>query len=507
MYKTFFLRMAFLLVFASGMVFSFSSQKSQAQLDKEFREELRKTLQLASGFVEEHTHDLPEMLKTRRIRVLTTYNFTNYFFHKGQTFGFEHSNMEEYRKFLMKGKGRNELQVDFFYFPVPHDILIEALNRGFGDIVAANLTIIPERSQEVDFTEPYLWGVKEILISRKGDEKIEKLEDISGKKVHVRGGSSYETSLQKLNLEFEKKNLKPVRIETLPGLFGTDGIIEMVDSGLIDYTIADSHLASLASKIFPDIHAHEKIVFNPDVRFGWMVRKNNPKLKASLNQFAATVKKGTLLGNMFYNRYFKDNPWQRKGLSQEDLKQLASYKQIAKKYCDKYDLDWLLLAALAYQESRFDSKARSQAGAVGLIQMLPSTGKDMGFKDISSPENNLHAGAKYLRWIMDRYFNEENISTDDRIRFALAAYNAGPANIQRSRALAEKMDLDGKQWFNNTELGVIREVGFEPVHYVRNINKYYLAFRIATAMQDVKDASLKKKSDNQSSKFKPVKDF
>jgi len=493
MRKVIFLGIFSLLIIAAGMATIFSSPNSPTQQENEFREELRKSLQLSSGILEQHTYDLPDMLKAKKIRVLTTYTFANYFFHQGQAFGFEYSKMEEYRKFLIKGQSSKELQVDFFYIPLPYDMLIESLNLGLGDIVAAHLTITPARSQEADFTDPYLWGIKEVLISRKDTGKIDKREDLSGKKIHVRKGSSYDLSLQKLNQEFADKNIKPIQLETFPGLVSTNEIIEMINSGIIDYTLADSHLASLAREIFPNIKVHEEIVFNPDVRIGWMVRKNNPELKKSLNQFVSTVKKGTLLGNMFYNRYFKENPWHRKALSAEDLKRLENYRQIFKKYSDMYGFDWLLLAAQSYQESRIDPNARSHAGAVGLMQLLPSTGKDMGFNDIRSPENNVHACAKYLRWIIDNFFSDGDLSKDDLIRFALAAYNAGPTNIKRSRSRTVDMGFDENKWFDHTELGTMRQVGLEPVHYVRNINKYYLSFRIATAMRDVKEKSLKKK--------------
>jgi membrane-bound lytic murein transglycosylase MltF len=470
-----------------------ATQTKPEQQAQESREELRRSLQMTSGIIEQRKHDLPEMLKTKKIRILTTYSFSNYFIYKGQSYGYEHSKMEEFRKFLTQGQSRGELQVDFFYLPLPYDMLIEALNLGYGDIVAANLTITPERNQEVEFTEPYLWGIKEILISRKDGEKVRKKEDLSGKRVHVRGGSSYDISLQKLNKEFEAKGLKSVQVETLPGVINTGEIIEMLNTGLIDFTVADSHYASLAKELFPNIEVHEDVIFNPDVRFGWMVRKNNPELKASLNQFVATVKKGTLLGNIFYKRYFKDNPWLQDALKGTDLDRLEQYAQLFKKYGDVYDLDWLLLAAQSFQESRFDPNARSRTGATGLMQLMPSTGKDMGFNDIASPENNVHAGAKYLRWVMDRYFPDESISRDDRMRFALAAYNAGPANIRRSRSLTTNMGYDASKWFNHTEIGTMRQISLEPVHYVRNINKYYLSFKISHAVREAKAPTLRKK--------------
>ena len=352
-----------------------SDQENPEEQDQEFQTELRKILQMTSGIIEQRTNDLPDMLKIKKIRVLTTYTFGNYFLHQGQARGFEYSKMEEFRKFLTKGKSRKDMQVDFFYLPLPYDMLIESLNLGYGDIVAANLTITPDRSQDVDFTDPYLWGIKEVLVSKKGIKGMNKLEDLSGKRIHVRQDSSYHSSLEKINQKFNAKNLDPIQIETLPGLINTGEIMEMVNAGIIDFTISDSHLASLADELLPDIQVHDNIVFNADVQFGWMVRKNNPKLKASLNQFLSTVQKGTLLGNVYYKRYFKENPWVRDAMHSADFDSLNQYAALFKKYGEMYDMNWLLLAAQAFQESRFDPKARSHTGAQGLMQLLPQPQK------------------------------------------------------------------------------------------------------------------------------------
>jgi membrane-bound lytic murein transglycosylase MltF len=217
-----------------------------------------------------------------------------------------------------------------------------------------------------------------------------------------------------------------------------------------------------------------------------MVRKNNPELKASLDRFVKTVKKGTLTGNIFFKRYFKENPWAREYAQKSDLETLTRYTPLFQKYGEMYDIDWLLIAAQSFQESRFDPDARSRIGAQGLMQLLPSTAKDMGIADISTPENNVHAGVKYLRWVMDRYFSEGDINDDDRVRFALAAYNAGPANIRRSRTSTTQLGYDASRWFNHSELGTMQRVGIEPVYYVRNINKYYLSFRMSLALSEMK---------------------
>ncbi len=478
-----------------------SDQKHAAQ-QREVTEEMKQKLMLASGILEVHKSDLPDMIKEKKIRVLTTYAFTNYFIVEGQAFGYEYSQMEEFRKFLNKGKGGRGTDVEFYYIPIPYDLLIPALQKGYGDIVAANLTITPERSKDVDFTEPYLWGLKEVLITHKDVKGINKLEDLAGRKVFVREDSSYYVDLKSLNERLRRTGLKPVEIVALPGLVNTGEIIEMVYAGSIDMTFADSHIASLAAELLPGIKVYDSIVLNDDVQFGWMVRKNNPQLKASLNEFIKTIKKGTLLGNIHFKRYFKENPWIRRYLENKeeylehtDLAKFSTYAPLFKKYGEKYGIDWMLIAALSFQESRFDPNAKSKYGAVGLMQVLPSTGKEMGISNIGSPENNIHAGIKYLDFIRNRYFSDNNLPMDERTRFALASYNAGPANIQKSRNTAEQMGYDSTQWFGNVEMGAMKQVGPEPVQYVRNINKYYLSFLISDVVMGVKEEYKQEKLD------------
>ncbi|NOR15745.1 MAG: transporter substrate-binding domain-containing protein [Candidatus Aminicenantes bacterium] len=463
-----------------------SDQKHAAQ-QKDVSDELRQKLKFASGILEERKSDLPDMIKVKKVRVLTTYSFANYFVSEGQSYGYEYSHMEEFRKFLNKGKGRRDIKVDFYYIPIPYDMLIPALQRGYGDIVAANLTITPERSEEVDFTDPYLWGIKEVLITNKNAERIDKLEDLAGLEIFVREDSSYHFSLNKLNERLAAMDLKPVEIVTLPGLLNTGEIIEMVNAGAIEMTFADSHIASFADKLFPDIKVYDNIVLNDDVRFGWMIRKNNPQLKASLNDFIKTIKKGTLLGNIHFKRYFKENPWVRKALDRKDLNKFSDYAPLFKKYGEKYGIDWMLIAALSFQESRFNPNAKSRYGAVGLMQVLPSTAKDMGIPNIESPEDNIHAGVKYLDFVRNRYFSDDILPMDERVRFTLASYNAGPANIRRSRNTTEQMGYDSAIWFGNVEMGTMKQVGSEPVQYVRNINKYYLSFLISDVVAGVKE--------------------
>ncbi len=472
----------FTMAAASAGFFSRTGADQQTQLP----ETLKDKLSFFSGVVEEHKGDLPEMFKAGRIRVLTTLTFGNYFIFKGQAYGYEYSQMEEFKQYLNKGRPKGS-QLEFYYAPVPWDLLMPALNRGFGDIVAANLTILPERLKDADSTDPYLWDLQEVLVTGRAVKGITKIEDLSGRKVHVREGSSYQFSLEKLNGRLRQQKLAPVKIERLPGLVNTGEIIEMVNAGTLEMTIADSHIASIAAELLPEVRVRDDIVFNDDVRFGWMVRKNNPQLKAALNAFLKTVKKGTLKGNIYFKRYFKENPWVREAMKHDDLRTLNQYAPLFKKYGEQFGIDPYLIAAQSFQESRFNPKARSRYGAVGLMQVLPSTAEEIGIADVSTPENNILAGVKYLRRIMDRYFPAAEFSEEERVRFALAAYNAGPRNITLSRQAAEGMGYDDKVWFGQSEFGAMKKVGLEPVHYVRNINRYYLSFLVSGALLDMRE--------------------
>ena len=259
---------------------------------KDVREELRQRLNLSTDILEEQTQDLSGMKKAKRIRVLTTYTFSNYFVHQGREYGYEYSQMEEFKKFLNKDIKKRSQQVDFFYVPVPYDLLIPALNKGYGDIVAANMTITAERSRDVDFTDPYLGGLKEVLISNTKVKGIQKEEDLSGRRITIREGTSYQHSLEKLNARLSTKKLPQAEVILLPGLVNTGEILEMVNMGIVEMTVADSHIASIADELLPDVVVYDNIAFNDNVRFGWMVRKKNPELKAALNGFVKTVKKG-----------------------------------------------------------------------------------------------------------------------------------------------------------------------------------------------------------------------
>lgn len=441
-----------------------------------------------------YTDDLPGLMAKKHIRVLVTFNRTNFFLAAGKARGFEYALFRKYEKFLNQGIGRGQLQVTLEFVPVARDRLIPALTRGYGDIAGAGLTITGSRRKQVAFSAPYLTGIDELLVTHKNVKKPRSLEDLSGRRVYVRKSSSYFESLVALNQRLKKLKKPPVVIIEADEYLETEDILEMVNSGAIERTVCDSHLAEIWAGVLHDIRVHPKIRLRSEGKIAWMVRKDNPKLKASLDRFIKKHRKGTLLGNIFFDQYYKENEWLKNPLQGDPREKLATYKKTIQKYAARYGFDWRLIAALAYQESNLNHHKKSRRGAVGLLQVRPETAADpkINIKNVHLVENNIHAGVKYLAFLRDRYYSDPKIRPRDQVRFSLAAYNAGPAKIRRVRSLATEMNLDPNQWFRNSEMAALRVLGQETVRYVSNINKYYILYVNALEQRKAREEIKKK---------------
>lgn len=430
---------------------------------------------------ETYTDDLPVLIEKRYLRVLTTMNRTNFFIVDGKPHGFEYALLKEYEKYLNRRITRRELRMTLELIPVPRDLLLTRLVNGYGDIAAAGLTITEKRREIVTFTRPYLRDIEELLITHKDVEPPGSVEGLSGKEIFVRKSSSYYESLMDLNRRLENKGGQPVKIVPADENLETEDILELVNTGVIERTVCDSHLARIWTEVLHDIRVCEDIVLRREGNIAWAVRKNNPKLKQSLDKFLKDHRKGTLLGNLFFKRYYEQKQWIKNPLAGNAGKKIGIYREYFKKYGQLYGFDWKLIMAMGFQESGLDPDKTSHRGAVGLMQIKPSTAADpnVGIANIEIPENNIHAAVKYLDFLRDRYFSKEDIRPRDRVRFSLAAYNAGPAKIRRAQKKAVEMHLDADRWFRNVELAVLGTVGQETVHYVSNINKYYVIYQNA----------------------------
>lgn len=423
--------------------------------------------------------DLSEMLERRLLRVLVTYSKTNFYIDAGRTRGFEYELFKQYEEFLNQSVGDRARRMRVVFVPVPFDQLLSALRDGRGDVAAAGLTITPERQQIVRFTDPYLPDIQEVVVAHRDIEGLDTIDDLAGERVYVRSGSSYASNLHQLSEDLVAGGLEPIEIVEEPYL-ATEDILELVNAGVVGITVADEHVALAWARIFSEIAVHSKLRIRAGGQIAWAVRNGNPELLASLNGFVAQHRKGSLLGNVLFNRYYRDAKWISNAATEEQQARLDQLQQIFSTYAERYGFDWLAIAAQAYQESELDNEKRGPGGAVGIMQIRPSTASSdaVDIADIHLLENNVHAGVKYLDYLRNRYFSDAAIAPRTQVDFAWAAYNAGPARIAQLRREAETRGFDPNQWFFNVEQIAAERIGRVTVDYVSNINKYYLTYRI-----------------------------
>ncbi len=425
------------------------------------------------------TGDLDGMLDRDRIRILTPFSLGSYYIDHGQQRGVTYEISRILEKFIKKIFGKKAKELKVIIIPVRRDQLIPYVIKGYGDIVMGNLTITDGRKELIDFATPVADNIRELLVTGPASPQINSLDDLSGQEVAVSLQSSFYETLMKLNRKFRDEKKPEIKIIPVDPRLEREDILEMVHAGLLPMTIHDSHVLKLWREIYKDIVVHDDMPLKENSQIAMALRKDSPQLKKLLDEFSHKHRLGTLTSNVIYNRYFKETKWVNSALEREPFRKLEELVFLFKKYGEKYNFDWVLLASFANQESRFDHNAKSRAGAVGIMQILPSTAADksVGIHDISTPENNIHAGTKYLSVLRDTYFNDEKLDDFERTLFTMAGYNAGPSRIRRLRKEAEDRGLDPDKWFKNVEYVVASRIGREPVEYVGNIFQYYVAYK------------------------------
>ena len=439
------------------------------------------------------TDDFDGMKDRRLVRMLVAYSKTFYFIDKGTQRGSTYELGMLLEKALNAGTKDRARPIRVVFIPTSRDQLLPALAAGRGDIAAANLTITPERLELVDFSAPIAGDVSEILVTPAGTTAPASAEGLSGAKVHVRRSSSYYSSLVRLNTRLKALGKAPVEIVPADENLEDEDILEMVNAGLIPATIVDSHIATFWKQIFETIELHPDVRVREGGEVAWAIRKDSPQFKQVVDAFIAKNRKGSATGNDILNRYLKSTKWVKNATADADMKRLREVTDLFKKYSDQYGFDWLLVAAQGYQESGLDQSTRSRVGAIGVMQVMPATARDrnVNIPNIHELEPNIHAGVKYLRFMVNEYFDEPGIDRVNRHLFAFASYNAGPNRIQRLRRVAADEGLDPNKWFNNVEVVVAREVGRETVQYVSNIYKYYLAYKLVVEQTREREAAKK----------------
>ena len=422
--------------------------------------------------------DFDGMKKRRIIRALVPYSKTFYYVEKGRQRGISYEVFQALETDLNKKLKSKTIKLRVIFLPVGRDEIISRLVDGWGDVIFADLTVTPERRKLVDFSEPMYSGIKEIVVTGPSGPEIGSLDDLSGKEVFIRKSTSYYEHLQELNQKFAAAGRAPVKIREAPEELEAEDILEMVNSGLIGATVVDRYKAVMWARVFKNLDLHNDMPVHDGTDNAFMIRKGSPQLEAVLDDFVKRYGQGTTFGNSIVNRYVKDPKFVKNALGDDERKRFGATIDLFRKYGGQYDIDYLLMMAQGFQESGLDQGAKSQVGAVGVMQIMPATGKDLKVGDISQLEPNVHGGVKYIRFMIDQFYKDEPMTQLNKGLFAFASYNAGPGRVAQLRREAAKRGLDPNRWFNNVELVAADKIGSETVNYVSNIYKYYTAYKL-----------------------------
>ncbi len=428
----------------------------------------------------------------RRIRVVVPYSKTLYFVDKGQPRGIAYDAFKLFEDDLNKHLKKGHVRVHVMFRPDARGDLLADVRDGRGDIAMGYITITPDRLKEVDFSAPTSTSVSEIAVTAPGEAPVGAPQDLSGREVYIRKGSSYDESIQTLNAELKKAGKPPVRVRFAPDNLEAEDILEMVNAGLVPATIVDDTRARFWKQVFTKITLNPGAAVRTGGQFGWMIRKNSPELKKALDAFLARYPEGSSTRNQLLAKYLKSTKYAKSATSAEERAKFNGALALFRKYCTEYDMDTLLMAAQGYQESRLDQNAKSAVGAVGVMQVMPATGAELKVGDIHEIDPNIHAGVKYVRFMLDKYYGNEPMDALNKGLFTFASYNAGPGRIAQLRRIAKERGLNPNVWFNNVELIASEKIGRETVTYVSNIYKYYLAYQLVVEQQKERDAAREK---------------
>jgi membrane-bound lytic murein transglycosylase MltF len=435
------------------------------------------------------TGDFDAMVERRVIRAGVTFNRTHYFIDKGQERGLTYESLKLFENDLNADLKTGNLKVHVVLLPMSRDHLYPALTSGKIDMVAAMVTVTPEREKLVAFSEPTRTNVSEVVVTGPGAPPIVSLDDLSGQDVFVRKGSIYEETLTTLNAQLKARG-KPaaVFVEAAPVL-EDDDVLEMVNAGLVSATIVDDYLAEFWSKVFTNLKMHPDIAVRSGGSLAVAFRKENPKLRAVVNTWLRKHGKGDGFRNVIERRYLENTKYAKNAAADAERQKLQAVIEMFKKYGAQYDMDYLLMAAQGYQESTLDQNVKSPVGAIGVMQVMPPTGKELNVGDITKVDANIHAGVKYMRFMMNQYFKDDPMDNLNKGLMTFAAYNAGPGRLKQLRSETAKRGLDPNVWFGNVEQVASERIGRETVTYVSNIYKYYITYRLLADQRDRREAA------------------
>ncbi|MCK5448368.1 MAG: lytic transglycosylase F, partial [Gemmatimonadetes bacterium] len=368
--------------------------------------------------LEPWTGDLLEMEQRRVIRLLTVYEPQYFGFDGHRQIGIVAEAAADLEKFLNDRLDRQRLKMVVVIQPVTRDLLLPFLEEGRGDIAAAGLTITPERLEMVDFTNPLATGVSEVLVTGPGVEAPAGIDDLGALELHVNPSSSFWESLQALDERLKREGRQALNLVAANEVLSAADLLEQVAAGNSPATVVDDFQGKFWAQIFPELEIHPHLAVRTEGSIGWAIRKNSPGLRDALNEFVRNRRQGTLTGNILIRRYTQDTARVQRVRRAEHSAALTRLKELFQKHAAAYDLDWVLLVAQAFQESRLGADTKSGHGAVGIMQIKPASAAEAGVHDISTDDGNIKAGAAYLRHLIDNYFDDPALDATSRQVFA-----------------------------------------------------------------------------------------
>lgn len=419
-------------------------------------------------FATEKGQVLKSILERKEMIVLTRNAPTTYYYGPDGQAGYEFDLVSAYAE---------HLGVDF-HFNVLKTIeeVLEALAAGQGDFAAAGLTLTESRQDDFLFGPPY-FQVQQQLVCRKNGNIPGSIQEMKEVSIEVAAQSSYAQRLSELEDE-------------IPGLswqekeLATEQILERVWQRKVDCAVADSNIVSLNRRYFPELVVAFPIA--EEEKLAWVLPSDAFELKQSMEDWFSQV--DDTLSEKLYGRYYAyvqifdyvDTAKFKRRIQNR----LPSYEKIFKQAAQKYDIDWKLLAAMAYQESHWEPHARSPTGVRGIMMLTQPTARQLGVENRLDPGQSIMGGARYFADLYERI--PEEVPEPDRTWFALAAYNVGMGHVFDARHLARKLDKDPNSWIEFKEVlpllaqpeyyrdlryGYAR--GGEPVRFVIRTRNYY----------------------------------
>jgi membrane-bound lytic murein transglycosylase MltF len=445
---------------------------------------------LRTRAVRHFTGDFDAMLNRRLIRLVVPYSPTLFFQDKGAIYGTAAENARLLEQWVNKTFALGARPLTVTLGPVSHDKLFDRLLAGDADIAAGDITITEERRKKVAFSTPLLRDVSEIVVTRDDVPELVSAEALSGKEVAVGRSTSYYESLTKLNERLAAQGKPPVAITVVPDTLEVADLMEMTAAGLLPATVGDDWVAGLWVQVIKGLKLHPKAALREGAEIGWAVRPDNPKLLATLNRLISEITGNLNQWSAHTRSYLASLKQLHTATEAADLQRFHDTVEIFRRYAGQYRFDALMLLALGYEESRLEQQVRSPTGAIGIMQVMPATGRALGVGDITQADANIHAGVKLLALMMDDNFKDVPFDEQNRTLFAFAAYGMGAGALQwcRRQALAERVNPN--LWFNNVERVAVARVGQETPRAVRNIYKYYIAYKLIEEADAAKKAAM-----------------